>query len=142
MLLASGAKIIGSATKACSPLCCRSSQRVILPTRSLQKICLKRSVSGAVFIAYRTKQKLEQTDLNNQPHKPTQQPNFAQETGCQGTLPMKMIPMSKAQHTLKINRISALLLCSPALVWGGAFFFGQIALEDVPSVTVALHRVG
>ena len=25
---------------------------------------------------------------------------------------------------------------------GGAFFFGQIALEDVPSVTVALHRVG
>jgi drug/metabolite transporter (DMT)-like permease len=80
--------------------------------------------------------------LNNQPHKPTQQPNFAQETGCQGTLPMKMSPMSKAQHTLKINRISALLLCSLALVWGGAFFFGQIALEDVPSVTVALHRVG
>ena len=55
---------------------------------------------------------------------------------------MKMSPMSKTQHTPKINRISALLLCSLALVWGGAFFFGQIALEDVTSVTVALHRVG
>lgn len=50
--------------------------------------------------------------------------------------------MNETQSPPKINLISALLLCSLALVWGGAFFFGQIALENVPSVTVALHRVG
>ena len=50
--------------------------------------------------------------------------------------------MSETQSPPKINLISALLLCSLALVWGGAFFFGQITLENVPSVTVALHRVG
>jgi drug/metabolite transporter (DMT)-like permease len=36
---------------------------------------------------------------------------------------------------------SILLLFSLATVWGGSFFFAEIALKEVPPLTVALHRV-
>ena len=36
---------------------------------------------------------------------------------------------------------SILLLFSLATVWGGSFFFAEIALREVPPLTVALHRV-
>lgn len=41
----------------------------------------------------------------------------------------------------KIDLISGLLLLGLATVWGGSFFFAEIALREVPPLTVALHRV-
>ncbi len=41
----------------------------------------------------------------------------------------------------KIDLISGLLLLGLAIVWGGSFFFAEIALREVPPLTVALHRV-
>ena len=41
----------------------------------------------------------------------------------------------------RINLISGLLLLSLATVWGGSFFFAEIALTEVPPLTVTLHRV-
>lgn len=40
-----------------------------------------------------------------------------------------------------INLTSGLLLLALATVWGGSFFFAEIALTEVPALTVALHRV-
>ena len=40
-----------------------------------------------------------------------------------------------------IDLISGLLLLGLATVWGGSFFFAEIALREVPPLTVALHRV-
>ena len=40
-----------------------------------------------------------------------------------------------------IDLTSALLLLSLATVWGGSFFFAEIALREVPPLTIALHRV-
>ena len=40
-----------------------------------------------------------------------------------------------------INLTSALLLLALAFVWGGSFFFAEIALAEVPPLTVTLHRV-
>lgn len=40
-----------------------------------------------------------------------------------------------------IDLISGLLLLALATVWGGSFFFADIALTEVPPLTVALHRV-
>lgn len=40
-----------------------------------------------------------------------------------------------------INLISGLLLLGLATVWGGSFFFAEIALREVPPFTIALHRV-
>ena len=45
------------------------------------------------------------------------------------------------KQTPSIGLISALLLISLALVWGGSFFFAEIALREVPPLTIALHRV-
>ncbi len=28
-----------------------------------------------------------------------------------------------------------------AVVWGGSFFFGEVALSEVPPLTITLHRV-
>lgn len=40
-----------------------------------------------------------------------------------------------------INLTSGILLLGLATVWGGSFFFAEIALREVPPLTVALHRV-
>jgi drug/metabolite transporter (DMT)-like permease len=40
-----------------------------------------------------------------------------------------------------INLVSGLLLLALATVWGGSFFFVEIALREVPPLTVALHRI-
>jgi drug/metabolite transporter (DMT)-like permease len=48
--------------------------------------------------------------------------------------------MEKAQSPT-INLTSGLLLLGLATVWGGSFFFAEIALREVPPLTIALHRV-
>ncbi len=48
--------------------------------------------------------------------------------------------MTKPQAP-KIDLVSGLLLLGLATVWGGSFFFAEIALREVPPLTVALHRV-
>lgn len=48
--------------------------------------------------------------------------------------------MTPAQ-TPTINLTSALLLLGLATVWGGSFFFAEIALREVPPLTITLHRV-
>ncbi|NKB53568.1 MAG: EamA family transporter [Rhizobiaceae bacterium] len=40
-----------------------------------------------------------------------------------------------------INMTSGLLLLGLAFVWGGSFFFAEIALREVPPLTITLHRV-
>ncbi|MEE9334890.1 MAG: DMT family transporter [Granulosicoccaceae bacterium] len=45
------------------------------------------------------------------------------------------------QQTPNIDLTSGLLLLALATVWGGSFFFAEIALREVPPLTVALHRV-
>jgi EamA domain-containing membrane protein RarD len=40
-----------------------------------------------------------------------------------------------------IDLTSGLMLLALAAVWGGSFFFAAVALEEVPPLTVALHRV-
>lgn len=40
-----------------------------------------------------------------------------------------------------IDLVSGLMLLALAAVWGGSFFFAAIALEEVPPLTVTLHRV-
>ena len=40
-----------------------------------------------------------------------------------------------------INLVSGLLLLALATVWGGSVFFAEIALREVPPLTVALHRI-
>jgi drug/metabolite transporter (DMT)-like permease len=44
-------------------------------------------------------------------------------------------------RTPTINLTSGLLLLGLATVWGGSFFFAEIALREVPPLTIALHRV-
>lgn len=44
-------------------------------------------------------------------------------------------------HTPTIDLTSALLLLALASVWGGSFFFAEIALREVPPLSIALHRV-
>ena len=36
---------------------------------------------------------------------------------------------------------SAIMLLLLAAVWGGSFFFGEVALREVPPLTITLHRV-
>ena len=48
--------------------------------------------------------------------------------------------MSSGQST-SINLTSGLMLLGLATVWGGSFFFAEIALREVPPLTIALHRV-
>ena len=40
-----------------------------------------------------------------------------------------------------IDLISGLLLLALAAVWGGSFFFAEVALAEVPPLTITLHRV-
>jgi drug/metabolite transporter (DMT)-like permease len=44
-------------------------------------------------------------------------------------------------HRPAVDLTAALLLLSLAIVWGGSFFFAEIALLEVPPLTVTLHRV-
>ncbi|MEQ8293119.1 MAG: DMT family transporter [Roseovarius sp.] len=41
-----------------------------------------------------------------------------------------------------ITPAAALMMAALATVWGGSFFFAEIALNHVPPLTVTLHRVG
>ena len=41
----------------------------------------------------------------------------------------------------RLTPASTALLCALAAVWGGSFFFAEIALQEVPPLTIALHRV-
>ena len=43
--------------------------------------------------------------------------------------------------TSKFNLKSGSMLAALAIVWGGSFFFAEIALNEVPPLTVAMHRV-
>lgn len=45
------------------------------------------------------------------------------------------------KQTPNIDSTSALMLLGLAVVWGGSFFFAEIALREVPPLTIALHRV-
>ena len=45
------------------------------------------------------------------------------------------------KQTPNIDLTSGLLLLALATVWGGSFFFAEIALREVPTLTIALHRV-
>lgn len=40
-----------------------------------------------------------------------------------------------------MNSRSIIMLLSLAAVWGGSFFFAEIALREVPPLTITLHRV-
>ena len=42
---------------------------------------------------------------------------------------------------LKFDFKSAIMLLLLAAVWGGSFFFGEVALSEVPPLTITLHRV-
>lgn len=48
--------------------------------------------------------------------------------------------MTKSQ-TLTLDLNSTIMLLVLAAVWGGSFFFGEIALSEVPPLTITLHRV-
>ena len=65
---------------------------------------------------------------------------LAQETGRDVGLYMREVGMKHAPAPT-INLISGLLLLGLATVWGGSFFFAEIALREVPPLTIALHRV-
>ena len=41
----------------------------------------------------------------------------------------------------QITPVAALLLVLLAAVWGGSFFFAEVALREVPPLTITLHRV-
>ena len=45
------------------------------------------------------------------------------------------------KQTPNIDLTSGLLLLALATAWGGSFFFAEIALREVPPLTIALHRV-
>lgn len=42
---------------------------------------------------------------------------------------------------LNLDAKSILMLLLLAAVWGGSFFFGEVALEEVPPLTITMHRV-
>ncbi|MDB3861822.1 DMT family transporter [Paracoccaceae bacterium] len=48
--------------------------------------------------------------------------------------------MSKAS-TLIFDLKSTIMLLLLAAVWGGSFYFGEVALREVPPLTITLHRV-
>lgn len=48
--------------------------------------------------------------------------------------------MTKAA-ALTLDLKSTIMLLLLAAVWGGSFFFGEIALREVPPLTITLHRV-
>lgn len=48
--------------------------------------------------------------------------------------------MTKAP-ALTLDSKSTIMLLLLAAVWGGSFFFGEVALREVPPLTITLHRV-
>ena len=40
-----------------------------------------------------------------------------------------------------IDFITTLMLAALAIIWGGSFFFAEIALRELPPMTITLHRV-
>jgi drug/metabolite transporter (DMT)-like permease len=53
---------------------------------------------------------------------------------------MGLFDMAKTS-TLTLDLNSTLMLLVLAAVWGGSFFFGEVALREVPPLTITLHRV-
>ncbi len=51
------------------------------------------------------------------------------------------MPARGMSDSPSISLSSALMLLALAAVWGGSFFFAEIALTEVPPLTVTLHRV-
>ena len=47
----------------------------------------------------------------------------------------------KEHPALKFSLFSGCLLAGLALVWGGSFFFAEIALRELPPLTLAFYRV-
>ncbi|WP_298563936.1 DMT family transporter [uncultured Aliiroseovarius sp.] len=45
------------------------------------------------------------------------------------------------QTTLQMDRTAWIMLIALAAVWGGSFFFAEVALDEVPPLTITLHRV-
>lgn len=45
------------------------------------------------------------------------------------------------QKSPSLDLTSATMLLSLAAVWGGSFFFVEVALQEVPPLTITLHRV-
>lgn len=43
--------------------------------------------------------------------------------------------------TLQMDRSAWIMLLALAAVWGGSFFFAVVALDEVPPLTITLHRV-
>ena len=43
--------------------------------------------------------------------------------------------------TLTLDLNSTIMLLMLTAVWGGSFFFGEVALSEVPPLTITLHRV-
>ena len=54
---------------------------------------------------------------------------------------MRRRGMTQNQTAPTIDLTSGLLLLALATVWGGSFFFAEVALQEVPPLTIALHRV-
>lgn len=52
------------------------------------------------------------------------------------------MPVSKSPGSLTLGPIEWALLLALAFVWGGSFFFGAVALDELPPLTVLLARVG
>jgi drug/metabolite transporter (DMT)-like permease len=44
-------------------------------------------------------------------------------------------------NTPKLDRVSLGLMVLLAAIWGGSFFFAKIALQELPPLTITLHRV-
>ena len=51
------------------------------------------------------------------------------------------LPNMTKTPTLSLDLSSTIMLLLLAAVWGGSFFFGEIALREVPPLTITLHRV-
>lgn len=45
------------------------------------------------------------------------------------------------QPALQMDRTAWIMLLALAAVWGGSFFFAEVALGEVPPLTITLHRV-
>ena len=56
--------------------------------------------------------------------------------------PEQNLPQSAQQIAPQMTLGTWGLLILLSLLWGGAFFFGQVAVREIPPVTVALGRVG
>ena len=52
-----------------------------------------------------------------------------------------MTPTDPPRH-LSMGPIEWLLLLALAFVWGGSFFFGEVALDELPPLSVLMARVG